>query len=489
LGEIEAALSEHPAVRQAVVVFQDAKNRGEAGDPRLVAFVVPRDEDQLPLDELRDHLLAALPAYMVPAVFVPLRTLPLTPNGKVDRRALPLPEQAGAGTRRGYVPPRDLFELRLIRLWEEVLNVHPIGARDDFFELGGHSLLAVRLVALLQRDFGRSIPLLTLFQNPTIENLAAIVRQTTGKTSLSCVVPLRARGTRPPWFFVHPSGGSVHWYLDLARHLDTDQPFYGLQALGVEGEAELDTRIEDMAARYIAAMRMVQPTGPYYLGSWSMGVIIAFEMAQQLRAQGQSVGLLALIDQGPFPPGPEPPDDAAYLCDLFDQHVEVSVEELRRLSFDEQVACILDRGRRTGWIYPDVTFEQFRGLIWIMKTEMQAWRRYVPSTYPGQITFFQAANPAGHTLAPRRASTLANDMVRRLGGRGAGLLRLLERLETGQSASAEPPDLNGVQQTDMGWSQLAAGVAIHVVPGDHLSLMHEPCVATLAEQLNHLRQA
>jgi thioesterase domain-containing protein len=239
-------------------------------------------------------------------------------------------------------------------------------------------------------------------------------------------------------FFVHPSGGSVHWYADLARSLGPDQPFYGIQAKGVNGDEDIHTTIPDMAAYYIKAMRTIQPEGPYALGSWSMGVMVAFEMAQQLEEQGEKVALLALLDQGPHLPTSEPVDSAAYLVETFGKNISLSLEQLRRLTPDDQIAYVFNEARRVQWLLPDVTLSQFRHFVHILRTHTDAWRNYTARPYSGRITLFRAMEQPGDRSHER----------------------------------------------DLGWGPLAAGgVDVYDVPGDHLSMIHEPHVRTLAEQL------
>ena len=247
-------------------------------------------------DELRRFLKDKLPEYMVPAVVVLLEALPVTPNGKVDRRALPAPDRSRPELEKAFVAPRDDLELQLAQIWEEVLGVRPVGVTDNFFELGGHSLLAVRLFALIEKRLGKKLPLTAVFQGATVEHLADLLRQQATPGPQSSLVAIQPGGSKRPLFLVHPAGGQVFPYVHLAQFLGPDQPCYGLQARGLEDGQDPHTRIEDMAAYYIQAMQTVQPTGPYLLGGWSMGGVVAFEMAQQLHAQGQRVALLALLD-------------------------------------------------------------------------------------------------------------------------------------------------------------------------------------------------
>ena len=230
---------------------------------------------------------------MLPSAFVMLNSLPLTPNGKVDRRALLASGLTASGHGPEFISPRDLIEFQLAHIWADVLGVDRVGVRDNFFEIGGHSLLAVRLMARIQQCFGKELPLSTLFEGATVEHLASILRQQAEPPPWSPLVAIQPRGSNPAFFCVHPGGGNVLCYVGLARHLGPDQPFYAFQSRGLNGEQPICTRIEEMASIYIEAMRAVQPEGPYFLGGWSVGGVVAFEMARQLEAQGEQVALLA----------------------------------------------------------------------------------------------------------------------------------------------------------------------------------------------------
>jgi amino acid adenylation domain-containing protein len=292
LGEIEARLAEEPALRQAIVV----PRIDGSGEMSLVAYVAPHQGQSLTAGEVRSFLQAKLPDYMIPSAFVFLETLPLTPNGKVDRRALPALEQTMTTEPERSASPRDGLEWQLTRIWEEVLGRSSIGIRDNFFDLGGHSLLAVRLFSQIESLTGLRLPLVTLLLSPTIEQLADTLRDKGWTPSWSSLVPIQPEGSRPPLFFVHSGGGSVMGYYDLARFLGPDQPFYGLQAPGLGGKIAPFRRYRDMAGHYIAEIRTVQPRGPYFLGGFCMGGGIALEMAQQLKRQGDDVGLLVMVE-------------------------------------------------------------------------------------------------------------------------------------------------------------------------------------------------
>ena len=274
------------------------------GDKRLVAYVELQKEQSTTAAELKSHLMKQVPAYMVPSAFVLLERLPLTPNGKIDRRALPTPEPDRSVVEECYVAPRLPVEQQLVEIWEELLEARPIGIKDDFFELGGDSLLAVRLFDRMAQVCSKKLPLSTLFAGATIEHLArALVGESRaalpGETKIDGRAPLvvvQAGGSRQPFFYLHGEwkGGGLY-SRELARHLGPEQPFYLLEPYKFEGLA-LPPTFEEVAAAHLEAMRSIQPEGPYFLSGYCNGALLAYEMAQQLQAQGQTVGLLLLMD-------------------------------------------------------------------------------------------------------------------------------------------------------------------------------------------------
>ena len=439
LGEIEAALRQHPAVRETVVLARE----NAPGEKHLVAYVVAQGESPPTASELRVFLKEKLPDYMMPAVFVPLAALPLMPNGKVNRSALPEPGRTRSEPGRAFVAPRNPLELQITSLWEEVLGIRPIGVTDNFFELGGHSLAAVRLFALIERRLGKKVPLATVFQGATVEHLAKILAQYAQAPSHSSLVAIQPGGNRRPFFLIHPAGGHVFPYVHLAHHLGSDQPSYGLQARGLEEGQEPHSRIEDMAAYYIEALRTVQPWGPYLLGGWSMGGVVALEMAQQFRAQGQRVALLALLDTRIPTADEELADedfDARLLID-FVRYFGLSLDlrdSLARLPKHELLERVLEHAKRAGLMPSDIEVSQAQPFIELCKADFRATQNYVLHHYPGRITLFKA----GQELA---------------------------------GTSSDPT---------LGWSEWAAGgVDVHVVPGNHATMVYKPHVEVLAEKL------
>lgn len=466
LGEIEAVLSQHPAVRQTVVLVRE----DEPGDKRLVAYVVgqasPPDipsQDLAPTsNELRRFLKEKLPDYMVPSAFMLLPALPLTPNGKVNRRALPSPDQARPVS-GNFVAPSDTLEHQLTQIWEELLGIQPIGIKDNFFELGGHSLLAVRMMHRIEQVCGKKLPLSTLFTEATVEHLASVLLKQEGRYFQSPLVQIQSGGSKRPFFFLHGefgNGGGLYC-LNLARYLGEDQPFYAIHPHGFDG-GQIPSTIEAMAADRLKLLRAIQPEGPYLLGGYCNGGLVAFEMARQLHAQGQSVDLLVLIDAFA----------ASHLrfqflyswVNRFGSWLGIGLEQqlscfvhlrnfivyLQRLSqIDEQIALVLrviKKATRTiKWLASNFAFKSGGGNAFTPKDPehikymfytSRVLSGYMPRPYPGRVTLL-------------RASEL-----------------LVER-------SDDPT---------WGWCEVAQEVAVHSVPGDHSTVITKH-VQVLAEKL------
>jgi len=287
LCEVEKALLTHPQVKDAGVAAWDR----EPGEKYLVAYLVPGCDGTPAIDDLRGFLRAKLPDYMIPSSFMFLPSLPLS-NGKLDRAGLPLPINQRPAMSHPYVSPQTAEEQKLVQVWEEVLEVRPIGIHDDFFDLGGHSLLASRLFIQVEKVFGKQLPMVTLVYARTIEQLAAVLQQDGWTPPHSLLVPIQPNGSKPPLFWA--SGESSDFL--LPRYLGRDQPLYTLMHQCHDGKPVRYPRLEDLAANHLQEIRRVQPQGPYFLGGYCFEGMVAFEMAQQLRQQGQEVALLALLD-------------------------------------------------------------------------------------------------------------------------------------------------------------------------------------------------
>ncbi|MFE0461702.1 amino acid adenylation domain-containing protein, partial [Kitasatospora sp. NPDC058965] len=309
LGEIQSVLTAHPEITRAAVVVRGG---------RLLAYLVPEDARTLPDPEvLHKYAAQALPDYMVPTDFVVLDELPRTAHGKLDLRRLPEPERTGA---TGGRPPRTERERALCALLAEVLELPEVSVDDSFFALGGHSLLVTRLVSRIRTELGVDLPVRTVFEAPTVAELAERLAARTAPAAIPVLLPLRRTGTLRPLFCVHP-GLAIGWgYANLLPHLPRELPVYALQARGLAEPTALPDRIEAVAADYLAQLRRVQPTGPYRLLGWSFGGLLAHQMAAQLRAAGEQVELLAVLDAHPdwrdFEPLPDGADERTQLIEV-----------------------------------------------------------------------------------------------------------------------------------------------------------------------------
>ncbi len=439
-AEIERAIAECEGVRQAHVLAL-----GTPGAQRLVAYVAVSNlaaASQTATTALREAVTARLPRHAVPEAFVLLDTLPLTPNGKVDAKRLPAPEPAQQqGHQRRDLPTSDL-EQQLVTIWEDLLERAPIGIHDNFFDLGGHSLLAVRLFVQIQKLTGVMLPLAVLFEAPTVAQLAKVLRANESQGSWRTLVPIKTGSGKPPLFCLHPVGGNVLCYRDLANHLDAAQPLFGLQARGLDGDNAAFTTLEEMAAHYIKEIRTVEPHGPYFLAGLSNGGYIAYEMARQLRGQGEKIALLALLDSYPLIGWNQP--------------------FLRRLAGHLRIFWRLPAGQRLAYLrgklglgggsqpspqtHADLPDEEASRIETAIRSVREANRRLVADyrqrvqPYPGKAVLFTAG----------------------------------ERYKNYAEFKREPSE---------GWRRLIGEVEVVPVPGDHEHILAEPHVRTLGPEL------
>jgi amino acid adenylation domain-containing protein len=431
LGEIEIALGECPGVAQSVVMARE----DEPGNKRLVAYILRAGDQPPDEDQMREHLRQKLPEYMVPSAFVIMEDFPLSSNGKVDRKALPKPEIRRSDEIGSYVAPRNQKEEQLADIWQKTLGIEKVGMTDNFFDLGGHSLLGARLFARIEKAFGKKLPLATIFRAPTVEKLAGLLSD---EHSPNWLVEIQSGGSRPPFFFVHARMG----YRLLARELGPEQPVYVLPYDDMF-EDKLDRSLEQVAGDLVARLRSVQPEGPYYLGGMCLAGRVAFAMAQELYAQGQEVALLVIFDS------PAPGYSALALngnrwqnaAARVKAHLANFLQEDRESSYAKWVLWHVRNGlwkagyqasHRLGRKLPFVAKDSYR----LMSRAGHAYRSGGP--YPGRITLFRPAS----------------------------------------SPLYRNPD------PALGWSEIAVnGVEVHQVSGQHTSLLKEPSVTQIAQEL------
>lgn len=288
LAEIESALRDLPAVVDAAVILSKSLDAS-----RLVAYYVPASDPGPAVGDLRRELSRRLPRFMIPAVFVPLPALPCNQNGKLDRGALPAPGTGRPEVSADFVAARTVVEHQLEGVWEQVLEVAPIGVEDDFFELGGDSLGAMTMLTQVQEEFGLDLPPSLLLSGATIASLAASLAADHSPPAAPVVHVQRGAGT-PRFFYLHGDYLSGGFYCrKLARAMGADVDFYALPPCGRNG-VEAPSSFGEMAQRHIEALRAVQPRGPYFLGGTCNGGLVAYEMARRLVAEGESAPLLAL---------------------------------------------------------------------------------------------------------------------------------------------------------------------------------------------------
>jgi amino acid adenylation domain-containing protein len=415
LGEIESALGSHPSIREVVVI---ARQNG-SGEKQLVAYFVPSHETKLSSAELRRYVREQLPEYMVPSAFVPLNAMPLTPNGKLDRRGLPAPIfEVSPHT---SAAPQNALQGQLVKIWQDVLGKKPIGIRDNFFELGGHSILAARLMHRTGQALGKTLPLAMLFRAPTVESLAAVLSKDEWSDHWSSLVPIQPLGFQPPFFCIHGVGGNVVGFHRLGRQMSPDYPFYGLQSRGLDGKQACFTSVEAMAAHYITEMRSVQPRGPYFLGGFSFGGLVGYEIAQQLRAMGEEAALLVLFDTYPGSVNPG-----------LGSVVKMLLTPSRQRWF-HQVPRALNKKLRRTWRNLRVP----QALWDVHNANRAAAAQYVLRPYAGRVTLIRAT---------------------------------------------ETP-LDGSIDVHAAWNTLAESLVVHEISSDHYDLLLEPQVEQLALRL------
>jgi amino acid adenylation domain-containing protein len=452
LGEIETRLLQHPAVLQCVVVPRNHS----AGGKQLAAYFVPNGKPTPSAQELQLFLRERLPDYMVPAFFTTLDELPLSPNGKVQHSALPEPRVSTGGSAEDRCA--DETQRKLQGLWESVLGVSGIGAQDQFFALGGHSLLAVRLVARIEKVLGKKLPVAAVFQNPTIAQMARLLRKPTSERR-SSIVEIQPRGSRPPLMLVHGAGGGMFWgYSNLARHLGADQPMFAFNSRGLVGLEEPET-VESLAESYLADLRVFQRHGPYYLGGYCFGGLIAYEMARRLHEHGERIGLLALINS--MPPN--------------SRYVSFHWSPVTSLKFAWNFL------RKATYCLP-LPFDRLAKILrW--KGRLLA-RRWQPAAPPYQRCAPSSYDDAEYYLD---MSDYPEDQ-RRLWNTHIKALTAYRPLVSGLRAMLFRSPLHLLRcsfDSKYGWGEFArGGVDLRIVPGAHDTIMEEPRVRRLGAELS-----
>ncbi|MFJ5680717.1 amino acid adenylation domain-containing protein [Streptomyces sp. NPDC093097] len=392
LGEIEARLASHPGVRRSVVLLREDR----VGDKRLVAYT-ECVQGAPPDAELRAHLRMFLPDYMIPAQFVRVDGFPLNSSGKIDRRCLPAPAAERDGAL--HAPPRDDVECAVARIWEEVLGVRPIGLHDRFFDVGGHSLLALRLMAELEKWFNQRLPVAALFQGATVERIANTVREGCREDGSVHLVRLRGGSDRTPVFFAHLASGEIGCYMPLASLVEPqDRPLYALASPLPVDRALPYADFAERAAAFAAAIREVQPHGPYTLVGWSYGGPNAHAVAHELEKAGEATEVV-LIDSTPhlIPAGQELEEAeivatiAINLRGEYDNRLK-PLAELREMTHEEHCDYLLALARGFGHLPGDAGREQIHEILGLWSANLRLLQTHQACATRGTVTLVRAAD-------------------------------------------------------------------------------------------------
>ncbi|KQZ38943.1 non-ribosomal peptide synthetase [Duganella sp. Root1480D1] len=429
-------------MREAVVVA-----RGDAaGGQRLVAYLTAQAEAAAELLEpatLRQALARRLADYMIPSAFVLLEALPLSANGKLDRKALPAPDEAALAA-RPYEAPQGEAEQVLAQVWQELLGVERVGRHDHFFELGGHSLLAVQMIAMAAQRMAVEVPVREVFVAPVMADFAMRLAGARVEQGPSVLVPIRAQGDAAPLFFIHPGEGEVGYARVLADHLDPAIPVYGLAACGFERGEVPKATVEEMAADYLAAIRSVQPHGPYRLVGWSAGGTIAYEIATRLSGSDEQVAFLGLIDTCcDYRAGGAmlKTDEASVIGEMLPPALPPELQRQLEAAWrdgdaDTMLALCLAHRVLPEELQPDLLRRHLAVRVAIRKAVLG----YAPQALPFKPVLF-------HASEERRADV------------------------------------------SLGWRALLGELELHAVPGHHYSMTAEPHAAALAAALSQAMQA
>jgi amino acid adenylation domain-containing protein len=476
LGEVESALRTHSSVREAVVLLR----HDDPAVPQLVAYVSGSEVD---VTTLQLHAQHVLPRHAVPSAFVVIRDWPLTANGKLDRRALPAPsEHERVADRASHAAPSSPIERRLEGVWREVLGLSRIGMADDFFLLGGHSLAAMRLVGLVHREFGVSLQLSALFEFPIFGDLARHIEAQTaisgggGDSRLPVVETTHAPGTAPsesgglttapanclvriaeggtgiPFFWVHGVGGEVFSYMALSRHLAVDRPVFGFTADWSQAFGHDLPTLEVMARHYVKVLRGAHPRGPYHIGGFCSAAMLALALAREIESTGDEVGLLAVIDYDNIPDN-SPKGFKGLIAFLWNLPLWIRDDAMASGLWDF-IGRVRSRLRRA------LTAFRYRGSggkVVDFRDQLGMWR------FPAhQVPMLRAHHHAIHSYKPKPFN--------------GHLSLFLPRTHP----------LFGPWPTgdDRAWDELArGGVDLHHVRGSHSTMLTEPFVSELAQQL------
>jgi len=443
LEQIEAAIRESPNAREVVVQSQES----EQGAKHLVAYIETHDGQSISSTDIQDVVGLELPMYMIPSFVVTLDSIPRTPNRKIDRTALPPVSLTRPDLDEPPLPPRNLIEAQLVQIWQARLHIDPIGVTDNFFRLGGDSLAAVNLLLDIEEYFDVRLSAEQLFLTPTVEQCAQVISQAKPPVPMRSLTKLKPEGERSPIYLLHPGGGFLLRYYHLLKYLHPDIPVQGFQAQGLDGLTEPLSEIADMAAHYVREIEEGGLVGPFHLVGFSLGGLIAYEMACQLQAAGKEAGLVCLLDsylnyreRADIDPRKKQPrvirlieHDAKVVASLPQKILRTPLKDLPSIlsrSLNGTIQTLRSQ------IFPNHDREDWAPNKLAKNTLRDSGHRYEPGVYTGDILFIKAAD----TMVP-------------------GAMEIWRR-------------------------QVIGNVEVVEVPGRHAQLMEEPLVEQVAEIIN-----
>ncbi|MDQ1266726.1 MAG: hypothetical protein QG635_1878 [Bacteroidota bacterium] len=432
-------------------------------DPRqsLAAFYCSKSDTQIQSSDLLEYCRKKLPDVMLPGSFTALEEIPVTPNGKADYRKIKEYKTVSSPVNAGIIPPRDTIELEILNIWRKIIKTNEIGIDDNFFQIGGHSLLAVQIISQINISFGVRLPLAALFEHGTVERLAKLIRKSEIVLHNSPIVKIReGKSDSPQLFFVHPAGGNVLCYYELASGISSDVQFYGLQSTRFGNISNEKLSINSIAREYVNEILQLRNPGKYILGGWSMGALAAFEMAQILSEEKRENPPVVILDQ--IAPSYSNEDEIIFSTEeerlaLFAGKVEQLVGEELNITIGDltgktpllQSEIFLDRFIKRGLVPDGTKVDEFHGFLELMITHNDITARYKTDMYEGNIILFRAEESVS----------------------------LSSKISVGSSKI-------NIRSKDLGWEKYSRNpLKIISVPGNHVTMITKPNVQVLAEKL------
>lgn len=373
----------------------------------LAAYLVTNQNDNIEIKELQEYIRQILPYYMVPTSWTILDNMPLTSSGKADRKQLPAPDFM-LNIQGEYVPARDLLEWKLVRIWEEILHVKPIGVRNTFVELGGHSLLAVRLMTLIKKKLFKQVTLPLLMKNDTVEKMASVLRKEYECDTESSIVKIQSGKSTStlPLFLIHPVGGNIFCYKSLIESLGDNFTIYGIQSPSISGGLNNLNTLDKITDFYIKEIKKVQQQGPYCIVGWSFGGVVGFEIARKLKSNGDKIKTLTLLDSYLLKiPKEQFEDEKFYLLSFLDDLLN-SLGDVESKEIEEQIKQFIIREDYLEHLFikleekgflQGLEFSQFVTYFNAYKINLQALSSYQPKVYDGNIMYFRAEDSKSDT--------------------------------------------------------------------------------------------